>query len=313
MGQYQLRLNFLPTPKAGEILVDATGTAFDGDADGTAGGEVQLWFQATDPAQANTVYVDKASTSSVGTLGSIANPYREIDLAIAAVNSRNGDAITTNNVDIIRIVGNGGADGLLSTPGDAKPSLIGVDDSGATFVDGKTFVIPKGVTVMIDQGAVLKLQKVFIDVGTSNVLVNRGNAALQILGTPDNRVVLTSFGNDAIGGDTDGPAANGAHPGDWGGIVFRSDSDLEEVGVFLNTVTQADISYGGGPVLVGSTPTTFSPIHVFGGGPPSPFPTSPSARIPRSRRISPASKTRSAPASCWKSSAAAARSPTATR
>ena len=142
-----------------------------------------------------------------------------------------------------------------------------MDDSGATLVDGKTFVIPKGVTVMIDQGAVLKLQKVFIDVGTSNVLVNRGNAALQILGTPDNRVVLTSFGNDAIGGDTDGPAADGAHPGDWGGIVFRSDSDLEEVGVFLNTVTQADISYGGGPVLVGSTPTTFSPIHVFGARP----------------------------------------------
>jgi Calx-beta domain len=266
-GQYQLRLNFQPTPQPGEILVDATGTRFDGDADGVPGGTFDFWFQATNPTQSNTVYVDKASTSSVGAVGSITNPYREIDLALAAVTSRNQDGSTTNDVDIIRIVGNGGADGLLSTPGDAVPYLVGVNDSGGTLVDGRTFIIPKGVTVMIDQGAVLKLQKTVIDVGSSSVLVNRHNAALQILGTPENRVVLTSFGDDAIGGDTDGPAADGAHPGDWGGVVFRADSDIEEAGVFLNAVYQADLSYGGGQVLVDSVLSVFNPIHVLGARP----------------------------------------------
>jgi len=266
-GQYQLRINFQPTPQAGEILVDDTGTAFDGDADGTPGGAFDFWFQATDPSQSNTVYVDKASTSNSGALGSIANPYREIDLALAAATTRNQDSDPNNNVDIIRIVGNGGADGDLSTPGDAIPYLVGENDSGGTLVDGRTFIIPKGVTVMVDQGAVIKLQKTVIDVGSSSVLVNRGNAALQILGTPENRVVLTSFGDDSIGGDTDGPAADGANPGDWGGVVFRADSDIEEASVFLNAVYQADLSYGGGQVFVDSLLSVFNPIHMLGARP----------------------------------------------
>jgi hypothetical protein len=260
-GDYQLRLNFLKTPAAGEILVDTTGTAFDGDADGIAGGAYEFWFQA-----GNTVFVDKASTAAGTPNGTIANPYRDIDDALAATTSRNQDGNALNNVDIVRIVGNGGTDGDLSTPADSQAYLVGVADNFASLQDGRTFVVPKGVTVMINQGAVLKLQNAVINVGSSSQLVDRSGAALQILGTPGNDVVLTSFGNDAIGGDSDG-LTDGANPGDWGGIVFQADSDIESAGVFLNYVNNTDISFGGGQVPVDSILDVFNAIHVIGARP----------------------------------------------
>ena len=96
--------------------------------------------------------------------------------------------------------------------------------------------------------------------GSSSTLEDRSNAALQILGTPDAQVVLTAYGNDAVGGDDDGPS-DGANPGDWGGIIFRADSDYEDDSVFLNYIAHADISYGGGQVYLGSVLQTVAPIH----------------------------------------------------
>ena len=175
--------------------------------------------------------------------------------------------------NLVRIVGNGGTDRDPSTEHDATPYLIGVDNVGTTELeDGRTFNVPQGVTVMIDAGAVLKLQSANIDVGSSVAGIDRQDGALQVLGTPDARVFFTSFRNDAIGGDTDG-ASTGAKGGQWGGLVFRTDSDMNDDvagdrdldthdAVFLNAVYQADLSYGGGQVEVDSVSEVYTPLHM---------------------------------------------------
>jgi hypothetical protein len=260
-GDYELRLNFVRSPGPGEFLVDTTDTAFDGDADGVPGGVFDFWFQSGE-----TVFVDKANADSMTQDGSLADPFGEIDVALVVVNAANTNATTADDVDIIRIVGNGGADGDLSTAQDALPYLIGIDEDFNFLEDGTTFVVPQDVTVMIDQGAVLKLQNAIIDVGSSSDLIDRSQAALQVLGTPDNQVVFTSFLNDLMGG---GDAA----PADWGGVVYRADSDLEDDGIFLNFVNQADFSFGGGQVFVDSVLDVFAPVHMIDSRPTVSFNT----------------------------------------
>lgn len=259
-GHYELRLNFEPDPVDDdvdpaniEVLLDESGTKFDGDSDGTPGGAYDFWFIASDPS--NTIYVDK--TNFPGGDGTLGNAYSNIAEALNNV---------TGTTEVIRILGNGGKDGDLRTTDDSYNYLIGYDDNFTPLEDGESIVVPQGITMIIDQGAVIKLQNTVIDVGSSSVLEDRGNAAFQVLGTPDAQVVLTSYGNDAIGGDDDGPS-DGANAGDWGGIIFRADSDYEENKVFLNYVANADISYGGGQVYVDSVLQTFAPIHVDGARP----------------------------------------------
>ncbi|QDU12876.1 Calx-beta domain protein [Gimesia maris] len=256
-GLYELRLNFaadpvidLNTPSNSEILLDTdgTGTAFDGDSDGIPGGAYDFFFVASDST--NTIYIDKTNTAvGDGTLG---NAYSTISEALNNV---------TAATEVIRILGNGGTDGDLRTTDDSNNYLIGYDDDFNVLADGESIIVPQGVTVVIDQGAVIKLQNTVIDVGSSSTLEDRSNAALQILGTPDAQVVLTAYGNDAVGGDDDGPS-DGANPGDWGGIIFRADSDYEDDSVFLNYIAHADISYGGGQVYLGSVLQTVAPIHI---------------------------------------------------
>tara|TARA_R110001592_G_scaffold31886_3_gene111922 strand:+ start:37950 stop:54350 length:16401 start_codon:yes stop_codon:yes gene_type:complete len=256
-GLYELRLNFaadpvidLGTPSNSETLLDTdgTGTAFDGDSDGVPGGAYDFFFVASDSS--NTIYVDKTN-SAVGD-GTLGNAYSTISEALNNV---------TASTEVIRILGNGGTDGDLRTTDDSNNYLIGYDDNFNVLADGESIIVPQGVTVVIDQGAVIKLQNTVIDVGSSSTLEDRSNAALQILGTPDAQVVLTAYGNDAVGGDDDGPS-DGANPGDWGGIIFRADSDYEDDSVFLNYIANADISYGGGQVYVESVLQTIAPIHI---------------------------------------------------
>ncbi len=253
-GLYELRLNFaadpvidLNTPSNSEILLDTdgTGTAFDGDSDGIPGGAYDFFFVASDST--NTIYVDKLN--GAGLTGPV---YTTISEALENV---------TASTEVIRILGNGGTDGDLRTTDDSNNYLIGYDDDFNVLADGESIIVPQGVTVVIDQGAVIKLQNTVIDVGSSSTLEDRSNAALQILGTPDAQVVLTAYGNDAVGGDDDGPS-DGANPGDWGGIIFRADSDYEDDSVFLNYIAHADISYGGGQVYLGSVLQTVAPIHI---------------------------------------------------
>ncbi|MDB5339993.1 MAG: hypothetical protein JWN70_5612, partial [Planctomycetaceae bacterium] len=246
-GQYQLKLNFTPLdPALGSALlnVDATDPqALDGDHDGEQGGVYNTWFTVAPTNK--TFIVDKLA--SAGGTGTAAQPFNTISAALTA-------ATTAGAGSVVRIVGNGGADGDISTVGDAVPYAIGKDyNAGQTpLSDGTTFQVPQGVTVMIDAGALIKTHAQIINVGSPTTGgINGGQGALQVLGTPAGNVTFTSWRDDASGSIDDG--TNGAAiGGDWGGLVFRQDSDSSLAGAFLNTVNHATIQYGGGQVSVNS-------------------------------------------------------------
>lgn len=273
-GRYQLRMDFLP-PASG-ILRDSTGTAFDGDSDGTPGGTYDFWFRPSGPS--NTKFVDKAATTTGN--GSIATPYKYIKDALAAAAPG----------DVVRIVGNGGADGKLSTPADNLAYEIGFDTTqGRALPDGSTFDVPKDVAVIIDAGAVLKLRRARIGVGSTSVNVDRSAGTLMVLGTPilldsAGAVIKDSSGNNIAGdvymtsvsdttlGKNANPAVTGSTPaaGDWGGIDFRNRIDastpsrenFEALGEFLNWVSHADIRYGGGQVIVDGQSQVVTPVQM---------------------------------------------------
>ncbi|MDB5335019.1 MAG: hypothetical protein JWN70_638, partial [Planctomycetaceae bacterium] len=238
-GTYQLQLDFKPDTPVTSGLRDATGQVLDGDHDGKTGGEYNTWFKV-----ANTVFVDKLAPA--GGSGTVGSPYQTISagLAVAVPGS------------IVRIVGNGGADGNDATIADNVPYAIGRDYvSNNPLADGSTFQVPQGVTVMIDAGTLIKVHGQTIDVGTSSQGTDRSGGALQVLGTPVNNVTFTSWRDDSKGSIDDG--TNGAATGaDWGGIVYRQDSDVNSglSGVFLNQVNHATLQYGGGQVGVDGGP-----------------------------------------------------------
>ena len=276
-GAYDLRVEFKSTASKGGIK-DLQGSDVDGDADGKAGGLYNFWFQtaaqSNTSATSRTYYVDKASVAGAGGDGTLAAPFNSIQQALAqAEASRAAGSLdpVAGNI-LVRIVGNG------ATPATAMPYLIGTNLDGDVLPDGEFFAIPRNTTVMIDAGAVLKLRTANIEVGSSSGLVSRAGAALQVLGTPGNNVHFTSYHNDAVGGNSDatGPDVNG---GQWGGLVFRGDSDSTVVEAatgtkaFLNTVNASTLTYGGGEVRVNAQLQTFTPIHLdsrrFDGAPPA--------------------------------------------
>ncbi len=83
----------------------------------------------------------------------------------------------------------------MSTLGDDLAYEIGRDSFGNPLSDGTTFNVPKGVTVMIDAGAIIKLHGANINAGTYTQGLNLSNGAIQILGTPQQSVILTSDNN----------------------------------------------------------------------------------------------------------------------
>ncbi|MGQ0635934.1 MAG: matrixin family metalloprotease [Planctomycetaceae bacterium] len=251
-GDYQLKLGFVADPPPTGLLTDVFGVALDGDADARAGGTFNFWFQS-----GNTIFVDKLNAGDVNQDGTLANPYGTIAAALAAAAPG----------DIVRIVGNGGTDGDVATLADNRAYLLGFDSQTNAAPDGSTFIVPRGVTVMIDAGAVFKLRNAIVDVGNSQPGVDRSGGALQVLGTPGNNVIFTSLRNSAIGGNTDPTDFLGPQPGNWGGLVFRQQSDVQSLdwqgqGIFLNSVNQATFTFGGGLLLDNSVPTVFSPIHI---------------------------------------------------
>ncbi|MBM4022321.1 MAG: matrixin family metalloprotease, partial [Planctomycetes bacterium] len=247
-GPYELKLGFTPVPSPADTIIDTRGTALDGDRDGLPGGTHKFFFKTA--ATTDTVFVDKLGPAT-GADGTLAKPFRTIAAALTAVNAANTTA--PGSKKIIRIVGN-----------DANTAyLIGTTLAGQAFADGATFNVPQGVTVMIDAGAVFKLRAAIIDVGSSQPLPtsSRAEAALQVLGVPGRAITFTSYHDDSIGGNTDG-AGPGAVGGQWGGVVFRQDSDIPSKRSFVNTVQQADFRYGGGQVRVDSQVQSFAPIQI---------------------------------------------------
>lgn len=177
-----------------------------------------------------------------------------------------------NATNVVRIVGNGGLDQDIGTLGDNRPYLIGVDTDDNPLADGAEFLVPQGTTVMVQAGTLFKMRKANLDVGTSSANISRAQGALQLLGTPRNSVLLRSYYNDTVGGDSDG-IGTVPQSGDFGGLVFRGDSDLEGAGIFLNYVNHADINNAGGEVFVDSVEQVFSSLHLIDARPTLTFNT----------------------------------------
>ncbi len=262
-GGYQLRLAFTPTPTPG--ITDATGTPIDGDGDGTPGGVDNFWFDTTAPVSSNvsnTIFVDKSNASAKSGAGTPGNPfvYNTISAALtAAANQGPGT--------IVRIEGNN----TTALTQDLSYN-IGFDSLNRPLSDGTTFQVPQGVTVMVDAGAIIKLRGANITVGSSSVGINNSGGALQLLGTPNLPVYVTSFYNTTLGKDLD-TAKNPVGKGDWGGIVFNDDSDNEAQGIFVDYVNHANISYGGGQVSVNSLLAVYDPINLVSSRPTISFNT----------------------------------------
>ena len=147
--------------------------------------------------------------------------------------------------------------------------------------------VPKGVTVMVDAGAVFKMRRSRIGVGSSTLGVDRSGGALQVLGTPSlldrsgnsirkadgsvatGSVFFTSWLDESIGLDNYAPTTVPS-AGDWGGLVFKRDLDksvgrfdLEDEGVFRQYVNQADIRFGGSSaVVIDSVQQTVNAIQI---------------------------------------------------
>jgi len=271
-GAYQLKMNFVADPSPSATLNDAAngssagGIALAGDGVNTSGTAFNFWFQGN--TAANTAFVDKLPGSNLAApLGSITNPYSTISDALG------GAAPGT----IVRIVGNGGADGNPLTLSDATPYLIGfASDNVTPEADGSTFIVPKGVTVMIDAGAVIKLHSAIIDVGDTVSKVDRSGGALQVLGTPNDNVVFTSLFDNSIGGISDPNNHTGPSKADWGGIFFHQSSDVQGLdtmgnGIFLDSVNQASFMFGGGQVNVNSVLQVVQPIDISNPDPEAQF------------------------------------------
>ncbi|NND97650.1 MAG: cell surface protein, partial [Pirellulaceae bacterium] len=259
-GRYELRMTF--DGSTGATITDTTGTELDGDADGNEGGNFNFWFRvARDLSNAGTnnprtIFVDKLGDDSDD--GSLGSPLQTISAAFAIAQPG----------DLVRLLPNGGADGLITTARDNLAYEIGRGGNGnAPLRDGTEFEVPKGVTVMIDAGAILKLQTAKISVGSESVDEDRSLAALQVLGTPvlsesggtvvgSGEVIFTSYDNQNVALTTN-PLTTTPIPGNWAGIEFRNDFDYSEgravwetEGIFLDYVSHADMSYGGGSVAV---------------------------------------------------------------
>ncbi len=270
-GAYQLKLDFKPTvaaPGQKFSIEDISGTPLDGDGDGTAGGNFNFWFRAAAPVgvatvgQPKTIYVDKGFTGSQAgpLLGSPSQPLNNLDIN----NPLKWPVGLVQPGDVIRVAG---SEGTTST---TRPAYeIGRGGVGNQVLsDGISLEVPRGVTMMIDAGAIFKLQGTRISTGSLSASINKSLSALQVLGTPQQTVNFTSYRDESQGTDTN-PLNTIPGAGDWGGIDFHEDVDrregfgsYERKGIFLNFVSNADIRYGGGQITVSSPSPTISPINL---------------------------------------------------
>lgn len=270
-GLYEMRITFQNTNV--DTIRDVNGTALDGDGNGVPGGDFNFWFRTakikgTEGAgESRTLFVDKSGVNNTSA-GTLVSPYRTI--AYAFLQSRPGD--------IVRILPSAGVDGLIDTVGDNLAYEIGRGGpTNAVLSDGETFNVPRGVTVMIDAGTIIKMRNAKISVGSSRVDDDRSLAALQVLGTPvmldhngvaiGGEVVFTSYQDESFGVDTN-PLPTTPAPGQWAGIEFRNDFDYSEgrpvwetEGIFLDYVAHADIRYGGGSIA--ATEPIVNPLQML--------------------------------------------------
>ncbi|MEZ6135388.1 MAG: tandem-95 repeat protein [Pirellulaceae bacterium] len=277
-GLYQLRFSF--TPDVITSIVDTSGDALDGDGDGHAGGNFNFWFRTATPASATdaanagrveprTFYVDKGHTGTHN--GSPTQPFNNLDFNNQATlnPAERWPVGTLKPGDIIRVVGDDGFDDDLSTTADNKAYEIGRGGVGnAILSDGIELKIPREVTLMIDAGAIFKLQGSRIVAGSSTSSVDNQKSSIQVLGTTAQSVLFTSYDDESLGVDTN-PLPTVPQKGNWGGIDIHNDIDrnegrvgYEQQGIFLNYIANADLRYGGGRITVATPSPTVSPIQL---------------------------------------------------
>lgn len=276
-GAYQLRVDFrssVPsTGTAPATILDTSGTSLDGNGDGKAGGNFNFWFRTTGSADsAKTVYVDKSYNGPIFD-GSAARPFNNLDFNNTVPTRPAAQRWPVGFLqpnDILRVVGNIGKPGdNPNTLTDNRAYEIGRGGVGnAILSDGLTLELPRGVTMMVDAGAIFKMQGSRIAAGSLSAGINNSFSALQVLGTPALPVYFTSYRDESIGVDTN-PLATTPGAGDWGGLDFQNTVDraegfggYERQGIFLNYVSNADIRYGGGQVTVSSPSPTVNPINM---------------------------------------------------
>ena len=181
-GKYQLRIDFVPP--AASTLTDNDGqpTAIDGDGDGRAGGLFNYWFVPTRPdrtatsltdTSSYTIWVDK--TAAANGNGTLALPYNTISRALTEAGNIAAADATGKRVVAVRILGNT----------QSRAYEIGFNRLGQALADGTTFDVPRNVNVMIDAGAIIKMGRARVSVGSSTVSVNRSGGSLQMLGIPE--------------------------------------------------------------------------------------------------------------------------------
>ena len=313
--------------QTGSYLTDKNDVKFDGDNDMVPGGAYDYWFNVqkqTDNATSSdldtinrTIYVDNLTRkyNADGTVvpidplrtrdpdligdGTISNPFKTIEFALeraSQVQKLLEDAGYKDTSVIVRIVGNNfnGDNYDTDNPNnrtlrDNKAYEIGVNsqNNNSTLTDGARFDIPKGVSVIIDAGVVIKMGQANITVGSSALNVDRSGGSLQLLGNPVHKVLMTSYFDESVGRDTY-PLTTTQKAGQWGGIVIRNDLDnefidnydakdgrprrevLENQGIFLNYINNADLRYGGGEM---QDKFTYTPIHVIDARPTLTFNT----------------------------------------
>lgn len=299
-----------PTVIAAKSLVvtrgAGEGASLDGDLDGTAGGTFNFWFRAEPIVgstglsinEPRTLFVDASYVPAIGVTpdGSLSNPFHTIAGAIAAAEIPTPDGKIRG--DVIRVIGLQAGDDP-TTLEDNIAYLIGTSPTGQILKDGANIILPKGVTMMIDEGAILKFSNTSIQVGSTTVTDDRSFASLQILGVPERyqprfdasgnvvagsidserqnrRVVLTSYRETTLLNDPDGERVGHASytqspagPGNWGGILFNQEVDreqgrgsYEDAGIFLNSVIGADIRYAGGVVNIDGATVAMAPIYM---------------------------------------------------
>ena len=166
-----------------------------------------------------TLFVDKAAGPFAD--GSKANPFNNI----ANPNLPNAFGSAYYG-DIVRIVGNGGLDNDLLTEEDNFSYKIGISEVGGSLLeDGSSMNVPRGVTTMVDAGAIFKLRNSYINVGSSTTQIDRSGGALQVLGAP-RHVQLSPFTDPVITttlvGDDPGQGPDGYADGS---VIFTSMRD----------------------------------------------------------------------------------------
>ncbi|XZE21483.1 tandem-95 repeat protein [Pirellulaceae bacterium SH449] len=253
-GEYQLRIHFQSTLAQTTPLTiqDVDGTPIDGDGDGIAGGDFNFWFRAVAPStggvptQPRTIFVDKAYSGAISN-GSPSQPMTNLNFASWPLQFRPQPG------DIVRVAGFEGVADLTEIPA-YEFGRGGVGNQ--VLADGLTLQVPRGVTLMVDAGAIFKLQGSQISTGSQTAAVDNSLSALQVLGTPQTPVFFTSYRDESLGLDTN-PLSTTPNSGDWGGLFLRGDIDIaqgranwERHGIFLNYIAGANIRFGGGQVTV---------------------------------------------------------------